>query len=497
MGRNQRACPAARRGLIVGPTARLAHYYLTASGRKSYCNPAIIPKPRAARRRRRRSEYPKLKRKRIVKRKIDVVPEGYEEVMQNWHDEAAQRAELEHESAWIYHRQQQQQQQQQIQEQEERERLRLLATITNTDESEMKANNNNSFMTHIPLIRRHRLDAAGACLPDGFMRLPRGQTLKDITLGKGDYGTVYSVCRKNNTSECEFVAKQAIVNDLENDAALRDMYFLSWLSQYLDAKISPQVFGISICNQQQQQQNPKTKQRSRSKKSKTINKRIATIVMEKFQIDGHALMEETAKQFDKGHDGDEIYYVLEEADLLRMFEIVFELDRLGIVHGDIKPDQFLFDRKRNRVVISDFGFAGQMDSTSPTARDPATTLAPVPYSFVPMLGAASDSFKCGPEPGYAQDLDQHHPIVISGLMKWLNRWSLDSFLMYLQVYVWSKTENKLRRYGRLDLTLLPKNVENAFAKICPGIKEELALRNKARVLRNTNKYYNVTADKFQ
>jgi serine/threonine protein kinase len=330
------------------------------------------------------------------------------------------------------------------------------------------------------------------CLPLQFQLTPNNASkpFKDLTLvGKGTNGLVYDVCSRNDPSNCRFVAKQAIMEN--DDFAIQDIYFLSWLSEHLQGRISPRVYDTTICVHEKKVTVKKRTKKSKSQ-TKIVQTRVATIVMEKFQMDGQQLLNATSKKFEDMYgaerDDNTPTWVLRETDLLKMWEIVLELDRLGIVHGDLKPNQFLFDLDQNRVVITDFGFAGQVSPQSPTATQPAYSLAPVPYTFTPVLGWVVTAFQCGNRPGKAQDLTQDHPIVQAKLLPWLNRWMLDIYLFNWNIYIWSEP-NVLRQYGRLDTTLLPRDVELAFVKICPALKSIIQKRDNLRITRNPKKYY--------
>lgn len=54
--------------------------------------------------------------------------------------------------------------------------------------------------------------------------------------------------------------------------------------------------------------------------------------------------------------------VLEETQLLRIFYIAAKLGQeYGVIHGDLKLDQFLCNAKGEAIVLSDFQFAGHQD----------------------------------------------------------------------------------------------------------------------------------------
>lgn len=74
------------------------------------------------------------------------------------------------------------------------------------------------------------------------------------------------------------------------------------------------------------------------------------LVMERFSGD---MAEKARKRAQKKRRAVEVY---SESEFLRMFQLVAELTRLGIVHGDLKPEQFLY--RGNKIVLGDYGAAG-------------------------------------------------------------------------------------------------------------------------------------------
>ncbi len=59
----------------------------------------------------------------------------------------------------------------------------------------------------------------------------------------------------------------------------------------------------------------------------------------------------------------------EEMDLLEMFRLAYELgNKYDIIHGDLKPDQFLWRKADDKIVVTDFGFAGTSDGSIPALR---------------------------------------------------------------------------------------------------------------------------------
>jgi hypothetical protein len=152
------------------------------------------------------------------------------------------------------------------------------------------------------------------------------------TLGQGAFGAVYEACV--NINDCKYAVKAAKSDDSDEiNANQRDPYFLEVLQEKkLDgSNIVPRIYDSWSC---------------RSQDDVTIY-----TVMDRWQGN----MESLAL-----HRPGRAYY---RSELLRMFRIAVFLGQLGIIHGDLKPDQFLYrnsggDSEALEIVVADFGFSG-------------------------------------------------------------------------------------------------------------------------------------------
>lgn len=55
-------------------------------------------------------------------------------------------------------------------------------------------------------------------------------------------------------------------------------------------------------------------------------------------------------------------YLLREQEIQRMFYLAHELGQRGIIHGDLKVDNFLISKPlsnpKSQIYLSDFGYSG-------------------------------------------------------------------------------------------------------------------------------------------
>jgi serine/threonine protein kinase len=157
-------------------------------------------------------------------------------------------------------------------------------------------------------------------------------------LGEGTYGQVYVACKKNN---CQFAVKIAMAEDPEDRAvAERDYYFLHQLQS--------------------------------SHKVPRLYNRFDTqthyfMVLQRFQSNLLSIIEQRIEQIPAKittsltENGLNCNGVIHVDEISKIFALARFLGSAGIVHGDLKFDQFLFSAP-DTIVITDFGFAGQMAS---------------------------------------------------------------------------------------------------------------------------------------
>lgn len=175
--------------------------------------------------------------------------------------------------------------------------------------------------------KAHDMVIGDECLPAEFkMTEPR------VLLGKGVFGRVFLVEDAHETkSGRSYAAKWVKVrNKWERAGTLREIDFLRELERIQPSpRIAPKLLAWRECHKGDEKRNS------------------ITMVLERFDSDGKKLFRRVGGRV-----------VIDEAHLLQMFKIALILDELGIVHGDLKPDQYLYNQRLDRLVLADFGFAG-------------------------------------------------------------------------------------------------------------------------------------------
>lgn len=90
----------------------------------------------------------------------------------------------------------------------------------------------------------------------------------------------------------------------------------------------------------------------KDKKGKIVEQDHSFIVLERWDSD----MEKLANsRKSKKSNNNPVY---QKSEILRMFCLAYILGQLGIVHGDLKADQYLQRNNGDLIVISDFGLSG-------------------------------------------------------------------------------------------------------------------------------------------
>jgi serine/threonine protein kinase len=163
-------------------------------------------------------------------------------------------------------------------------------------------------------------------------------------------------------------------------------------------------------------------------------------------------------------------YILKASECRRMFQILFALKEVGVLHGDAKPDQFLCDEKTNTISLADFGCCGFVDAGTAIVHQNA------------LLGTAQCKLHL------PQDLLQarggwitREPIrffpstmTLSQAMPWFDIWCLDLYLSRGGFSILDdldpKKVSELRTdpYLRLSSKLFPWDVEQSLLSQCVG-----------------------------
>lgn len=148
-------------------------------------------------------------------------------------------------------------------------------------------------------------------------------------IGEGSYDKVVKGCKKE---QCRYAIK---IQPYDEEDKNRDVYFLKVLQDatYGDnQRLVPLLVETWLCGTSQY------------------------IVMDRYDGD----MEE-------GHGRVDEDWVFEDDDLLKLFQIAWKLGKLGVIGGDLKPNQYLWKWRGKRsqkevdIAVTDFGFSGWYD----------------------------------------------------------------------------------------------------------------------------------------
>lgn len=249
-------------------------------------------------------------------------------------------------------------------------------------------------------------------------------------LGRGSFGRVVSLCKEGEEGEsgngsCEHVLKiiaiqhdTAKVHDYDLlDLAIREPLFLHRLRNVkLKGKpITPTLQDAWICFP------------------------WFYVVMDKWDGDMDHLAREQA-----GDEPGVLRFTYPQ--FLKMFQIIELLTKLGIVHGDLKLDQFLQRNKGNDIVITDFGLAGDA-----AAADNGKTMV-----YAPRMGW-SHSIGC-PATKPIKEL-----IASPSLKRYFNAWQFESALANSHVLIDNPRTGEPMVFRGVKI---PPVVRSTFQKIC-------------------------------
>lgn len=186
-------------------------------------------------------------------------------------------------------------------------------------------------------------------------------------IGQGSWGKVYSACHVRN-GKCNVAIKHVQNSIQENvDQYDRNYYTLPAyreiaIYQYLaKTRLTPKLLGWDVfpCSLLEAKGAPPCEDGVECSQTGCTVVRFA---LEKFEGNVEFLMQTWQEEEDDQR------LIIRKDVLEMMFRIARELGQNGIIHGDLKPDQFLYryDPRTNKydIRVIDFGFAGAV----PTVR---------------------------------------------------------------------------------------------------------------------------------
>lgn len=168
-------------------------------------------------------------------------------------------------------------------------------------------------------------------------------------LGKGSFSEVSEAKLSPEEKTFGYALKISILQDPDADLEIleRDNYFLNVLQSgtFQGKQVVPKLIKSWLCN---------------NSENKMFTSVTVTDFTSRIKVTAYTLLERW--------DGDMAFlgeqrtgsrtYAFTPSELLKMFQLALILGEQGIVHGDLKPDQFLYKNGGKDMVVADFGFAG-------------------------------------------------------------------------------------------------------------------------------------------
>lgn len=248
-----------------------------------------------------------------------------------------------------------------------------------------------------------------------------------------------------------------LLTSFDHTLAFRDLFFLKHLS---NKQIAPEVQHVWI-----------------DEKKQTVR-----VQMTSYTCD----IEDFAKEFAKFYYQKQktiakeyrYIHILPDYILKKMLALVLNLDKEGIVHGDLKLSQFLYSPISTNVVLTDYGFAG---------------FSQKPNEIAPILGWPVGSATLGCQTfahceDEAETITTKHKFVTQQLLPMLNRWELDVCLWISNVGIYDSVTKNLQPYGGLSTQFLPRPIQQQFGEFCQG-KEAKALQDRIKQTFTTATHY--------
>jgi len=242
----------------------------------------------------------------------------------------------------------------------------------------------------------------GSCLDDYILNDP---------LGKGSFAEVFNVCKDYS---CQYVAK--IVDftrppgpDIMMAIFNREVYFNQLLN---NSGLVPQFYGAWTCDN----------------KGYVISE-LFDCNMEQY---GSDLAKSLVSKFPQLVTTRTLVFYPDQIN--RMLTICQKLSDLNIIHGDLKPDNFLY--KDSQIVVTDFGLAGDYKN------------------YLPILGWHY-KFECNIPPN------------VKRIINYYNLWNLELYLIASNTYIYNINNESLSKF---DYTI-PIDIVILLERLCKKIND--------------------------
>jgi len=246
-------------------------------------------------------------------------------------------------------------------------------------------------------------------------------------VGKGTFSQVSEAKLSADEKTFGYALKVSFLKDPDSDLEIleRDNYFLNVLkpAAFGGKPIVPRIIDSWLCNEPE---------------GGSISASSITEFLKQSRVTAYTLLEKW--------DGDMAFlgeqrtglrsFAFTKSELIAMFRLAILLGELGVVHGDLKPDQFLFRNQGKDVVIADFGFAGGKGYKYENAFLGWPSQAKVlncPPAFTPL--------KC---PGVCDTKNMY-----VGYCQYQNLMQLESSLLLIETFILEEGKQAL---GKSDLT---------------------------------------------
>lgn len=218
------------------------------------------------------------------------------------------------------------------------------------------------------------------------MRCIREQGYREVreVLGAGSFGVAYVICEKTPFTigvlikvaadvarkDCKMVVKIVRITP-DNQASIeRELYIYRQLGK-TGNNIAPKLDKAWQCNGAQYlalqrfsgDMESLGRQQLAAKRPQVSAAILAKATTTNKNKSNKVILDEVVRRFTgakiRSEERGETNLLYTDAQIKQMFQVAYELGRqYHIIHGDVKPDNFLYDDNTGQIVIADFGQSG-------------------------------------------------------------------------------------------------------------------------------------------